>query len=485
MKKKIFTLMTLLLCICSGANATITAKWDWTTGQFSGVATIGQGSTGTLDSDVSGVALFVDATATGAKLTNNDENAQFNTATKLQVPVVSTNDVLTVVANNFNFVNIKIGGNTYTTQSTIYNVTATDVAAGYVEIESTESPYLNSIQIVLAYMPPTEAITTVAWDWQNENPSGIRSFTTFQKGGTETGTVDVTVNEVVYSLGVDCSSSGKFGPNGATPQFTSGAKLKVPVTSITDKVTIKRYGTSSDELYITIRGANYSTLTTTYTAVAEDVAQGYVEITSGCSYLYSIILTKGNDVITIGSTGWATYSNNSYAADFTNLNGVVEAYTISGASGSTITKEDVNATAAAGTGLLLNAAAGTYVIPLTTSGTDYSSTNKLVAGTGATVSYDAGSGYNYVLAANGSGVAEFQQIVSGTYGSVTIPTGKAYLALSAAPSRTLMIEGEATGINEELRMKNEESVFFDLQGRRVAQPTKGLYIVNGKKVIVK
>jgi uncharacterized protein YlzI (FlbEa/FlbD family) len=26
---------------------------------------------------------------------------------------------------------------------------------------------------------------------------------------------------------------------------------------------------------------------------------------------------------------------------------------------------------------------------------------------------------------------------------------------------------------------------YDLQGRRVAQPTKGLYIVNGKKYIVK
>ena len=25
---------------------------------------------------------------------------------------------------------------------------------------------------------------------------------------------------------------------------------------------------------------------------------------------------------------------------------------------------------------------------------------------------------------------------------------------------------------------------FDLQGRRVAQPTKGLYIVNGKKVAI-
>ena len=44
----------------------------------------------------------------------------------------------------------------------------------------------------------------------------------------------------------------------------------------------------------------------------------------------------------------------------------------------------------------------------------------------------------------------------------------------------------ATGINEmkneELRMKNE---IYDLQGRRVMNPTKGLYIVNGKKVNLK
>ena len=31
-------------------------------------------------------------------------------------------------------------------------------------------------------------------------------------------------------------------------------------------------------------------------------------------------------------------------------------------------------------------------------------------------------------------------------------------------------------------MHNE---YFDLQGRKVAQPQKGLYIVNGKKVIIK
>jgi hypothetical protein len=49
-----------------------------------------------------------------------------------------------------------------------------------------------------------------------------------------------------------------------------------------------------------------------------------------------------------------------------------------------------------------------------------------------------------------------------------------------------MGEGETTGIssmhNSECIMHNE---YFDLQGRRVAQPTKGIYIVNGKKIVVK
>jgi hypothetical protein len=38
-------------------------------------------------------------------------------------------------------------------------------------------------------------------------------------------------------------------------------------------------------------------------------------------------------------------------------------------------------------------------------------------------------------------------------------------------------------------VKSEKSVpaagYFDLQGRKVAQPQKGLYIVNGKKVVIK
>lgn len=59
---------------------------------------------------------------------------------------------------------------------------------------------------------------------------------------------------------------------------------------------------------------------------------------------------------------------------------------------------------------------------------------------------------------------------------------------STAGARELTIgfEDETTSLNEELRMKNEKyNAIYNLAGQRVAQPTRGLYIVNGKKVIVK
>ena len=45
--------------------------------------------------------------------------------------------------------------------------------------------------------------------------------------------------------------------------------------------------------------------------------------------------------------------------------------------------------------------------------------------------------------------------------------------------------GETTGIeNSELKIENSD-VIYDLQGRRVEKMEKGVYIVNGKKVVIK
>ena len=66
---------------------------------------------------------------------------------------------------------------------------------------------------------------------------------------------------------------------------------------------------------------------------------------------------------------------------------------------------------------------------------------------------------------------------------------KAYLKIptSVASARSLVIrfdDEESTDIKNS-EITNQNSEIFDLQGRRVLNPTKGIYIVNGKKVIVK
>lgn len=90
------------------------------------------------------------------------------------------------------------------------------------------------------------------------------------------------------------------------------------------------------------------------------------------------------------------------------------------------------------------------------------------------------TGYEYVLYKD-----EFVKATG------SIPDGKCYLDLTGAapapaPARSLGIDNDGTTDIRELRMENEErDEWYDLQGRRIEQPTKaGLYIKNGKKVIV-
>ncbi len=93
------------------------------------------------------------------------------------------------------------------------------------------------------------------------------------------------------------------------------------------------------------------------------------------------------------------------------------------------------------------------------------------------------SGHYFVLQNN-----EFHAILA-EGDEVKVPAGKAVLHLgndqAGARSLVLKIDAEATGIrsidNGQLTIDN----YYDLSGRRVAKPTKGMYILNGKKVVVR
>lgn len=89
-------------------------------------------------------------------------------------------------------------------------------------------------------------------------------------------------------------------------------------------------------------------------------------------------------------------------------------------------------------------------------------------------------GNAYVLSKGAKGVGFYKLSSTGTIGA-----NKAYLTYSATAREFFPIEGNVTGIEmPKAEMTNNDAEVYDLQGRQVANPTKGLYIVNGKKVFI-
>ena len=143
----------------------------------------------------------------------------------------------------------------------------------------------------------------------------------------------------------------------------------------------------------------------------------------------------------------------------------------------------------ANTGVVLfsESAQNDVAIPYATAaGTGDFSDNELIGvNTKTKIAYDgAGSKKNYILANGASGIGFYKASTTGA----NLAAHKAYLSTeNAVAAREFLGFGEETTGVADVRgkMKDGRCDFFDLQGRKVAQPTKGLYIVNGKKVVIK
>ena len=177
-----------------------------------------------------------------------------------------------------------------------------------------------------------------------------------------------------------------------------------------------------------------------------------------------------------GGAKWTTFYNQKYsfAAD-----AKTEVFKVA-LSGTELTLNKVaDGIVDAGTAVVLKTTGDNPVMTKTTTASDDTQDNNLTG-----VSDAAGvenDGTFYVLN-NGSQGVGFYKLKSGK----TVGVGKAYLKYTAG-AREFFDFNETTSISEELRVKSEEfttAPVYDLQGRRVSQPTKGLYIVNGKKVFI-
>ena len=130
------------------------------------------------------------------------------------------------------------------------------------------------------------------------------------------------------------------------------------------------------------------------------------------------------------------------------------------------------------------------------SGIEVDVTGNLLVGS-ATETEFSGAGYKYYIFSNGSMGQGFYHQGTRKGESMKVKAHRAGLRLPtsfSAPAKPFFFDFEAakkdytTGIREthtSQPTKDKANIIYDLQGRRIDQPTRGIYIMNGKKFIKK
>lgn len=235
---------------------------------------------------------------------------------------------------------------------------------------------------------------------------------------------------------------------------------------------------------IVITGSSHGSLTAdgysagTWTGLADNVTFTYGASSGSINISTITVYYSGPTIsVTMGQEGWMTYYNVGAALSFEG----VTAYRVS-----SVAEDHVNlipiTEAPANTPVLLKAEPGAYNFTVIASAESVG-TNKLKRSDGTATTNEE---YDVYALAKKNDVVGFYKVKAG----VTVPAGKCYLSVSktaqAESARDFLgfIEENATRINA---VENGQltGVVFDLQGRQVKQPTKGLYIKNGKKIIIK
>ena len=179
--------------------------------------------------------------------------------------------------------------------------------------------------------------------------------------------------------------------------------------------------------------------------------------------------------VTVSDLGYATFSW-PHDLDFTNSG--VQAFIATDVTDMVMLQEVK--TVPAGTGVVLKGAAGTYYPETIDHATDNVTGNRLI-GT-ATAPYTVQGNNTYVLSKYSDGTPGFRLAAEG----LEIPQYKAYITLDNGQARPFFAfaNGTVTGIDT-MTVATVDKEVYDLSGRRVQKPARGLYIKDGKKVVIK
>ena len=210
-----------------------------------------------------------------------------------------------------------------------------------------------------------------------------------------------------------------------------------------------------------------------YLKASDALGFRYIKVSYGSTTISNYCTTVPTLTKNVTAAGWATY-----APEYPVAFGSEEAYIINSASTSGTTLTEVSSVPA-GTPVLLKGAGDHILTVVASSDTDVSD-NCLKVSDGTITKTDG----VYVLADGTYGVGFY--LWTGE-GDNTLPAGKVYMEPNATTSRAFFALGvsDSQGISGVTVTTGQANGMYDLQGRRVKKAVKGLYIVDGKKVMKK
>lgn len=369
----------------------------------------------------------------------------------------------------------------------------------------------NSAYSAMTIMPNGQIGFLYEQDYYSKN-SGDNYKSGYASGGTADITfVPLTVEEITggaYTTKAPASTpvDPTFTLSTTTAELTAGETLQLSLTNTSD-------GT------VTYTSGNTAVATVDANGVVTAVAEGTATIKASVTATNKYNAAEATCTITVkaavepdpeepetpdtpelttitvtaksGKIGSSTYyvATFSHEKPMTVPNGV-KAYYVKAAGSDEVTLTRVTSGKAipAGQGvILISTSTGTFVMT-ESDGTNVADlTDNLLKATlnNGTMTFTAN---DYVLAVKGSGdwkgYFAFCKTAAGTV--VENYVNRAYLQLSTSEANIRMrFDDDATAIGSIENDADKTPVYYDLMGRRVDNPTKGIYIVNGKKVLVR
>ena len=198
----------------------------------------------------------------------------------------------------------------------------------------------------------------------------------------------------------------------------------------------------------------------------------------GVDYIYIQRTGDATETVSVSEAGYATYATK-YNVEVPNDENVKVMTVKVNDDNSTITLNKVEAGTVipANTGILVKAPAGNCDFVVTSDEGKELENNSLVAAKEAVTS-DGATFFALTKMDTKVGFAVVKE-------DVKIPAGKAYLKVPAATTaKFFSLDGEATGINS-VKTAKADGAYYTLEGVKTTKPVKGLYIHNGKKIVVK